>query len=130
MAQLNFPRSENRFICVTYQSNEYLNEELNNNVKPLIAKIIIDSIPIENIYSYIHGQIIVEVKMEGVVSALTKLHNELKTPLANHTPKLLFCVNIVSFQKGVQPLKNLIYVEGSDEMNANFLESIKDIWNK
>lgn len=40
-AQLNFPKSNNRFITVTYQSNNYLNEELDNKVKQNIASVIV-----------------------------------------------------------------------------------------
>jgi len=129
-AQLNFPVSDNRFITITYQSNDYLNQEIDNRVKQEIAKTLVDNFDIQNIHSYVHGQIIVEVSNYNIISVCKDIVKELAVPMASEAPSLLYSVELASFirKKTPPPYENLLYVEGSDEMNKNFLESIKEFY--
>lgn len=127
--QLNFPKNVNRFITVNYQSNDYLNKELDGQAKKYITEKLIEKIDILAIHSYIHGQIIIEVSSTNVVSTLKKVVSELAKPLAAHSPALHYSVDLASNSSDT-PAINWLYVFGSDDMNKNFLESIKDIWPK
>ncbi|HEY9083718.1 MAG: hypothetical protein COA31_006480 [Flavobacteriales bacterium] len=128
-AQLNFPVSDNRFITITYQSNDYLNEELDNKTKQEIAKILVEKLDIKKIHSYIHGQIIIEVNNTNIITTLKDVISELAEPLASKTPPLLYSVMMVPFTKDTPP-KNLIYVDGNADMNNNFLASIDEFYPK
>lgn len=134
MPQINYPKTNNRFITVTYQSNNYLNEELDNKVKQVIAKTIFDSVKVLNFHSYVHGQIIVEISKENVVTDLKKIVNALAEPMTTHAlppnKTLLYSVDLTSVLKGDDPVENLIFVCGDDEMNTSFLDSIKKFYPK
>lgn len=86
MAQLNFPISPNRFITVTYQSNDYLNRELDNKVKQNIAEILIEVADVKKIHSYVHGQIIIEIPSNNSVGTLKKVVEALSKPMASLAP--------------------------------------------
>lgn len=127
-AQLNFPRCNNRFITVTYQSNNYLNEELDNKVKQNIASVIVEVVDVKNIHSYVHGQIIVEVSNVNPIVSLKKIIRALSIPMSSLTPALLYSVDITSTVGEAPNLVSNLYVNGDSEMNTNFLESIKEFY--
>lgn len=127
MAQLNFPISPNRFITVTYQSNDYLNRELDNKVKQNIAEILIEVADVKKIHSYVHGQIIIEIPSNNSVGTLKKVVEALSKPMASLAPPLLYSVDLAANSGNNQ---NWIYVNGDSEMNTNFLKSISEFWPK
>lgn len=128
-AQLNFPVSNNFFISITYQSNDYLNEELDNKTKQEIAKTLVDNFAIQNIHSYVHGQIIVEVSNYNVISVYKNMIKALAVPMASEAPSLLYSV-ILAPKSNDNSQKNLIYVDGDADMNNNFLDSISEFYPK
>lgn len=134
MAQLNFPKSNNRFITISYQSNNYLNEKLDGQAKQMIAKTLVENIPnINKIHSYVHGQIIIEISTSSKLLATTTLKNVVKAlekPMAANTPALHYSVDLASKTGEKPPYENWIHVDGDVEMNKNFLKSIESFWPK
>lgn len=130
MPQIHFPKTKNRYVTVTYQSNNYLNEEVDNKVKKVIAKSLFDAVKILMFHSYVHGQIIVEVSDSSPIEDLKKIIAALEKPMASQTPALLYTADLTSFSNNNTPElpTQWISVHGDSDMNTKFLKSIEDFY--
>lgn len=129
MPQIHYPTGPYYFITVTYQSNDYLNEKV-DNIKTEIAKIIFTAAPVKSLQSHIHGQIIAEVPTDNAVRYLKQIVEALKEPLAKNTPKLDFTAELVSHGSITNNTQHWIYVNENNNMNENFLKSISSFYPK
>lgn len=130
MAQFNKKKSVHLWWNLVYQSNVELNEEIHNKAKILIAEIILTrcKLKVVEIHSYIHGNLIFSTSVDPrhIDTYFNKVVEELTEPLAKHTPKLLFNISLVGVDTSY-PRTTYMYIEGDDNMDENFLKSIKHL---
>jgi hypothetical protein len=77
--QFNKEKSPYRWYSLTYQSSNELNNATHQEIKKMIAEVLLTSFEIENIHSYIHGTIIFSMNTNQAMSmGLTLLMNIFK----------------------------------------------------
>lgn len=119
------------WYSLTYQSNELINDELHNKTKVEITKIIVDGFNINEIHSFIHGHIVFGINTIKPTTILSEIVKALNEPLARYSPPLLFSINLMAKSNPTSG-KGIVhaYVNGSDDMENHFKESIKEFFPK
>ncbi|MDP1746047.1 MAG: hypothetical protein Q8L90_10745 [Bacteroidota bacterium] len=117
--QFNKNATSDFWYSLTYQSNDLLNKETHYRIKPMIAEILVTKIKIKNIHSYIHGSIVFSLDTPSPLSKFDEIITELKTPLFDYSPKLLFSLVFVGRDTST-PSKKYMYIDGSDELDKHF----------
>lgn len=124
--QFNKAIHPHRWYSLTYQSNAIINEGMHHQVKRFIAEILIGNFAIEDIHSYIHGNIIFAINTQIPVQELDAIITGIRVPFVNNAPPLLFSLVLVA--KNTDTGINYMYVYGSDVMDEHFRNSINDIF--
>lgn len=120
-----------RWLSIVYQSNDVLNKENHGPVKTTIVEHLMKStiLDIKEIHSYIHGQIIIGVTPDTVIKSFNEAKAILQKKLVSHAPPLMFSLEIIAASNDVPPF-SWMYIEGDDDLNENFHNSIKHIFPK
>lgn len=125
--QFNKKVSTTRWYSLTYQSNATLTADLHNQVKPVIAKLLVDAFTIGEIHSYIHGSIVFSINTTTPFSKFDEIVTVLAIPLAGRSPRLHFELTLVAKN---QNNVHYMYIDGIDSMDTNFQNSIVGFWPK
>ncbi len=117
------------WYSLTYQSNDILNVRLTHEqhclIKPMITKILFEEIGASDFQSHIHGTIIFSVtnapleKFDLIVAELTR-------PILTNAPPLLFSLCLIAH--GNDPVLQYMHINGSDTLNAHYLNLIRDFY--
>lgn len=122
--QFNKKVTTQRWYSLTFQSNVYLNDELQHTAKVEIAKVLKEKFPnIHEMYSYVHCNLVFSMPTNNPVETLNEIIKLLQIPLiSKKIPQLLWNVNLVAALTSAN--ENYMYINGDDGQNANFENAI------